>query len=111
MVKSAPTPRPGQFERIGRLFEVLADPSRLLLLYLLKKAPANVTGLVRQSGLKQPNVSKQLGILFDAGLLERDRLGNQVRYRIREPLIFDLCDLVCRKFERDMKSQAALFRR
>lgn len=110
-MKSAPLPPPAQFDRIGRLFEVLADPSRLRLLYLLKKSPANVSDLVRQTGMKQPNVSKQLGILFDAGLLERDRHGNQVRYRIAEPLIFNLCDLVCRKFESDMKSQATLFRR
>lgn len=98
-----------QFECIARLFEVLADHGRLHVLYLLKRGPANVSEIMQRTGLKQSNASKQLGILFDAGFLERERQGNQVRYRIREPLIFELCDLVCRKVERDAKSQAALF--
>ena len=62
-------------------------------------------------GAKQANVSKQLGILFDAGLLSRVRRGSQVFYSVREPMIFDLCGLVCRKLRTDAERQLQLFRR
>ena len=66
---------PSQFQAVGRLFGVLSDPTRLAILHLLKAGPANVSELVDKTGLKQANVSKQLGVMFDAGLLSRERMG------------------------------------
>lgn len=99
---------PTQFQAVGRLFGVLADPTRLTILHLLKTGPANVSELVDKTGLKQANVSKQLGVMYDVGLLSRQREGNQVYYAIREPLIFQLCDLVCLKLQRDAQTQLEL---
>lgn len=99
---------PTQFQAVGRLFGVLSDPSRLTILHLLKAGPANVSELVERTGLKQANVSKQLGLMYDVGLLSREREGNQVYYAIREVLIFQLCDLVCQKLQRDAQSQMEL---
>lgn len=100
--------RPAQFQAVGRLFGVLSDPSRLSILHLLKAGPTNVSELVTRTGLKQANVSKQLILMYDAGLLNRERNGNQVRYAIREPLIFELCDLVCQKLQHDAQTQLQL---
>ena len=94
-----------QFQAVGRLFGVLSDPTRLSLLHLLKTGSMNVSELVTRTGMKQANVSKQLVMMFDVGLLSRQRVGNQVRYAIREPLIFQLCDLVCQKLQRDAQTQ------
>ena len=99
---------PTQFQAVGRLFGVLSDPSRLSILHLLKMGPLNVSELVDKTGMKQANVSKQLGLMFDVGLLSRQRVGNQVRYGIHEPLIFQLCDLVCQKLQRDAQTQMEL---
>jgi DNA-binding transcriptional ArsR family regulator len=43
----------------------------------------------------QPNISKHLQILFDAGLVGRERSGNSIFYRISDPVVFRLCELVC----------------
>jgi len=43
----------------------------------------------------QPNISKHLQILFDAGLVGRKRSGNSVFYRVADPFVFRLCKLVC----------------
>jgi ArsR family transcriptional regulator len=99
---------PTQFQAVGRLFGVLSDPSRLSMLHLLKSGPMNVSELVEKTGMKQANVSKQLGLMFDLDLLSRQRVGNQVLYAIREPLIFQLCDLVCQKLQRDAQTQMEL---
>lgn len=48
----------------------------------------------------QPNISKHLQILFDAGLVARERSGNNVLYSIADPVVFKLCELVCRSTAR-----------
>ena len=60
-------------------------------------------------GAKQANVSKQLGVLYDAGLLSRVRAGNQIIYAVREPAIFELCEIVCGKLLREAQASAKLF--
>ena len=54
------------------------------------------------SGLdgNQPNISKHLQILFDAGLVGRERSGNSIFYRVADPVVFKLCELVCRSTAR-----------
>ena len=99
-----------QLEGVARLFQVLAEPTRLEILQQLREAPSSVGDLVAALQAKQANVSKQLGVLHDAGLVQRRRDGSQVFYSIREPMIFDLCGLVCKKLQRDAQRQAELFR-
>jgi DNA-binding transcriptional ArsR family regulator len=41
-----------------------------------------VTDLAALTGLSQPNVSKHLACLWDCGLVERERRGPEVRYRL-----------------------------
>ncbi len=48
----------------------------------------------------QPNISKHLQILFDAGLVGRERSGNSIFYSIADPVVFKLCELVCRSTAR-----------
>lgn len=88
-------------ESVARLFKVLAEPTRLEILQQLKAAPLAVGELVDATGGKQANVSKQLGVLYAAGLLSRERDGATVRYAIAEPMVFDLCGLVCGKLRAD----------
>jgi DNA-binding transcriptional ArsR family regulator len=99
----------GSLEAVARLFGVLAEPTRLEILQALKDGPRAVSDLVAALGAKQANVSKQLGVLHAAGLLSRERDGNVVRYGIAEPMIFELCELVCGKLRRDAERQLEAF--
>jgi ArsR family transcriptional regulator len=92
-------------ESVARLFGVLAEPTRLKILQFLKLGGASVSAIVDGLGVKQANVSKQLGILHASGLLSRERDGNVVTYSIAEPMIFELCELVCGKLRRDAERQ------
>ena len=98
------------FEAVADLFTVLADPTRLMILYLLKQRAEYVADLVEKSGLKQSNVSKHLAMLYDAGLVRRERNGNQIRYSISDALVFELCTLVCQKLYRESESQSVVLR-
>ena len=96
-----------QIEEAARLFATLSEPSRLRLLRALMDGPATVTELVEATGMKQGNVSKQLGTLYDARLVKRNRQGNFIRYAIGDELIFQLCNLACRKIQNDALARVA----
>lgn len=102
---------PAALERVAHLFGVLAESSRLAILQAIKPAPRTVTELVEKTALKQANVSKQLGILYAAGLVARERDGNLIRYSISDPMVFELCRLVCGKLLEDAKRELASFKR
>jgi DNA-binding transcriptional ArsR family regulator len=100
---------PAQLEIVAGLFGVLAEPTRLALLQALRGRPMAVGEIVEGLGAKQANVSKQLGILFDAGFLGRERQGNTVRYFIADPMVFRLCELVCDKLKTDAEREYKAF--
>ena len=70
---------------LASAFKALADPARLQLLSFIASQPdgeACVCHLVESAGLSQPTVSHHLKLLHGAGLLERDKRGAWVYYRI-----------------------------
>lgn len=75
-------------DELGRatLFHGLADPSRIALAEALASGPRRVSELVAATGIAQPSVSKHLNCLWDCGLVERDRRGREVYYRLDQRL-------------------------
>lgn len=61
-----------------------AEPTRLRLLALCAEAELAVTELTQAVGQSQPRVSRHLKVLSDAGLVERNREGSWVFYRLAE---------------------------
>jgi len=94
---------------VARVFAVLSDTSRLALLQALRGGPRTVSELVEASGMKQPNVSKHLGLLHQRGLVKRRREGICIRYEVADPMVFALCELACGKAGRDVRSAAGVF--
>ncbi|HVL64934.1 MAG TPA: metalloregulator ArsR/SmtB family transcription factor [Actinomycetota bacterium] len=71
--------------RLAEAFKVLGDPARLRLLSLIASRPgreACVCEVVEPLGLSQPTVSHHLKLLHDAGLLDREKRGTWVYYRV-----------------------------
>ena len=68
----------------AELFKALGDPARVRIVNLLATADAPVCAcdLYEPLGLSQPTVSHHLKKLTDAGLLDRERSGREVRYRV-----------------------------
>ena len=90
---TSPTPR--QLERLAELFAVLGDPARLRILQCLRSGPHSVGDIHRSCRLKQANTSKHLRVLREAGVVVAQRDGTNVRYKVAEPIVLELCDLVC----------------
>lgn len=66
----------------GPVFEALADPMRRRLLSQLASSPATATELASELPITRQAVAKHLASLSQAGLLERERTGRDVRYRV-----------------------------
>jgi len=72
-------------EALAGAFKAIADPGRLRLLSFIAAQPgaeACVCHLVEPLGLAQPTVSHHLKVLTEAGLLERERRGTWMFYRL-----------------------------
>lgn len=91
-------------EKIARLFSAFSDATRLCILQELRSGACTVGQLVDAVGVSQGNASKQLQLLNDAGLLQRDKQGNQVFYSIADDIVYTLCEQVCDKLNRDAKA-------
>ena len=96
-------------ELIAARFRVLSEPTRLKLLVTLEEGEKNVTELVNATGATQTNVSRQLGILTNAGLLARRKSGLSVYYRIADLGIFDLCSHVCKSLQQRISKESQIF--
>ena len=73
-----------QAQVLARSFAALSDPIRLRLLSYVASADGEVCAcdLVTMSGRSQPTVSHHMKLLFDGGLVTREKRGLWVWYRI-----------------------------
>lgn len=100
-----PTPL---LERIAARFRVLAEPARLRLLTELGDGERTVTELVETTGLSQTNVSKHLRLLRDGGFVGRRKEGLFAHYRIVDPSVEQLCDIMCARLETHAEEERSL---
>ena len=86
-----------QAERVAPMLKALADPVRLRLLSLVaarEGGEACVCDLNEAFDLSQPTISHHLKVLHDAGLVEREKRGVWVHYRVRSDALADVAQLI-----------------
>jgi DNA-binding transcriptional ArsR family regulator len=82
------------FESVARYFSVLGEPTRLRILHALCQEEKCVNEIIKVTGLAQANVSRHLGLMYQAGMLARRRDGTQIFYRVADPVYVELCRTV-----------------
>ena len=82
---------------IAGRFKVLAEPKRLQILHALQPGERTVTQIIESTCASQANVSKHLAVLARAAMVGRRKEGLNVFYAISDPVIFELCYLMCSK--------------
>lgn len=70
------------YEQLARIGKSVASPTRLELLDLLCQGPRTVESLARQAGQSVANTSKHLRLLYAARLVETERDGTYINYRL-----------------------------
>ncbi len=74
-------PAPGS---VAAVFVALADPSRRRVIGVIARTgSATPTAIAEEMAITRQAVAKHLGTLAGAGLVESERVGRQVHYRLR----------------------------
>ena len=92
-------------ELVAHRFRMLGEPQRLRILQVLESGEKTVGQVVETLEGNQPNISKHLQALSSAGLVDRRREGNSIFYSISDPVVFKLCELVCRSAADNARGQ------
>lgn len=94
---------PEALDEVAGYFQVLSEPTRLQILNLLRADERNVGELAELCGYTSANISRHLTLLMQRGFVSRESRGTSAYYRIADPSVYALCDLVCgniaRRFE------------
>lgn len=72
------------FQHVARIGHAVASAPRLALLDLLRQGPRTVEALAREVGLSLANASQHLKVLRQARLVEAEKHGTFVTYRIAD---------------------------
>jgi len=74
------------------IFQALAHPTRLAIVECLRHGETTVGMLCEQLKVGQANASQHLAVLRSKHILETRKEGNQIFYRLRDPLLGDVLD-------------------
>lgn len=69
-------------DSLSGIFKVMADPTRLKILYALMLGTCNVSKLVELLGMSQSSISHQLILLKREGLIRSKKEGRKVFYSL-----------------------------
>jgi DNA-binding transcriptional ArsR family regulator len=92
----------------AEIFQALAHPTRIAILDQLREGELAVGAFVERLGLEQANLSQHLAILRARQVLVTRKAGNQVFYSVRDPLIFEMLDLMRRYFQKQVSESMAM---
>jgi DNA-binding transcriptional ArsR family regulator len=80
-------PHEKDISALSKKFKAASDPTRLKILFLLRKKELCVCKIVSALGKKQAVISHHLSVLQNAGLLKSRKEGKWIHYRTDDPLV------------------------
>ena len=82
--------KPRLYAEFARVAQALASERRLELIDVLAQAPRRVEALAAETGMTLANVSQHLQVLKNARLVESERQGTAITYRLASPGVASL---------------------
>jgi len=105
MLKPPRVMTPEALEMVAARFRAMGEALRLRILQQLESGERSVSALALSVASTQPNVSKHLKVLQDAGLVKRRQQGTSAYYSIADPMVFELCDMICSRLRDRLEAQ------
>ena len=96
---------PEALEMVAARFRAMGEPLRLRILQQLETGEQSVSALAQSVESTQPNVSKHLKVLQDAGLVQRRQQGTSAFYSIADEMVFELCEMICTRLRDRLEAQ------
>jgi ArsR family transcriptional regulator len=83
-----------RYEARARIIKAMAHPSRLFIVDELSRGERCVCELTEMIGVDMSTVSRHLSILKNAGIVDDDKRGATVYYRLKVPCVLDFVKCV-----------------
>src|SRR6266702_4804986 len=84
------------------IFQALAHPTRLAIIELLESGELSAGELMGKLSMEQANVSQHLAVLRAKLIVVNRKVGNQVFYSVRDPIILEVLALMRRYFKKHL---------
>jgi DNA-binding transcriptional ArsR family regulator len=97
-------------ESVASYFSLLSEPTRLKVLHSICERERSVGEIVKETGLTQTNVSRQLSALYARGVLARRKDGSMVFYRVTDTTLVELCRAACVRIASQIEERRPLKR-
>lgn len=90
-------------------FQALAHPTRVAIVEILRDGELSAGALIERLGVEQANASQHLTVLRSKHIVANRKVGNQVFYSVRDPLILEVLDVMRRYFYAQLAEGQAMF--
>ncbi len=91
-----PSPNPMDLaDMVAARLRVIGDPNRIRILDQLREGELSVAQITQRLGTSQQNASKHLGVLLQAGIVSRRKVGTSSYYSVADQGVYELCEQVC----------------
>jgi len=88
-------PQPFEIRELhAQVCQALADPTRIMILYVLSEESRNVSELVKALELSQSLISRHLKVLRERGMVNTERQGANIVYSLADERIIQALDLM-----------------
>jgi DNA-binding transcriptional ArsR family regulator len=89
----------------AEIFQALGHPTRVAIVEYLRQGEKSVGQLCEKVGIEQANASQHLAVLRSKYIVETRKEGNQIFYKLRNPLVGDILEMM-RKYFFDHMNEA-----
>jgi DNA-binding transcriptional ArsR family regulator len=74
---------------VSGVFKALSDPTRRRVLQLLRERPMSAGELSEHFAVSKPTMSAHFSVLQGAGLIEAEKIGRTITYRLKMSVLED----------------------
>lgn len=90
------------------IFQALAHPTRIAIVEALRAGEVSAGQLVQELQLEQANASQHLAVLRSKQVIVNRKMGNQVFYALRDPVLIEVLDILKRYFFSQLKQTRSM---
>ncbi|HEX9787347.1 MAG TPA: metalloregulator ArsR/SmtB family transcription factor [Candidatus Binatia bacterium] len=94
----------------ANIFQALAHPTRVAIIEVLRDGELPAGAIIERLALEQANASQHLSILRAKQVVTSRKEGNQVFYSVRDPLLFEVLDIMRRYFQAHVEEALSMLK-
>ena len=94
----------------AEIFQALAHPTRIAIIEILREGETPASKILERLHVEPANASQHLAVLRSKRIVISRKEGSQVFYTIRDPLLFQVLDILRAYFEKHLEDALAVLR-